>query len=279
MRRFILFLILFFGTSFLFYIIALIDFKPVTIDISGYVLLKDGANPEGIRVEIIEPYYKVIFRKPVRHFFTDSTGFYKLEKIEAPIGTLGEVFILWLDGRKKKAPCLKLRITKKGYLPTEVLILKFKPTVKIPFLSLDKKGGRNPLNEITSEDEIKIIKNTTKYRFCAEHDYLWFYPEYYDLELKIPTDDERKDVVAKLRLIIEPLYTNFYEELNESSPKLRSLIKVLIPEVSVEEIKLQGGENFANSLSNPSLIDKLNEILINSRIKHIRLTAIELVRK
>ncbi len=279
MRRFILFSILFFAISFLFYIIISIDFKPVTINISGYLSLENEANQEGIRVEVIEPYHKIIFRKPIRHFFTDSTGFYKLEEIKAPMGILGETFILWLDGQKKKAPYLKLRIVKKDYLPTEVLILKFTPTVKIPFLSLDKKGGRKPLNEITSEDEIKIIKNVTKYRFCALHDYLWFYPEYYDIELIIPTDEERKDVKAKLRLIIEPLYTNFDEELNESSQELRELIRVFIPEVSTEEVKFQGGENFANSLSNPSLIDKLNEILMNSRIKDIRLISIKLVKK
>ncbi|MEW6095666.1 MAG: hypothetical protein AB1567_03950 [bacterium] len=279
MRRFILFLILFFGISFLFYIIVLIDFKPVTINISGYLSLEDGVTPEGVKVEVVKPYHKTIFREPIRHFFTDSTGFYKLEEIDAPMGSLGEIFILWLDGRKKKVPYLKLRITKKGYLPTEVLILKFSPTVEIPFLTLDKKDGRKPLNEIIAEDKIKIIKNITKYRFCALDDYLWFYPEYYDLELRIPTDEKRKDVKAKLRLIIEPLYTNFDEELNESAQQLTRLIKVFIPEVSCEEVKLHGGENFANSLSNPSLIDKLNEILINSRIKHIRLTAIELVKK
>jgi hypothetical protein len=280
MRRFILFLILFFGISFLFYIIILIDFKPTTINISGYLSLEDRANPEGVKVEVIPPYYKAVFRKPVRHFFTDSTGFYKLENIDAPMGALGEIFILWLDGRKKKTPYLKLRITKKGYLPTEVLILKFNPNLKIPFLSLDKEGGRKLLNEITAEgDEIKIIKNVTKYRFCALHDYLWFYPEFYNLEIRIPTDDERRDVKAKLRLIIDPLYTNFYEELDKSSDELEELIRMLIPEVSAEEVKLHGGENFANSLSNPSLIDKLNEMLINSKIKHIRLTSIELVKR
>lgn len=279
MRRFILFLILFFGISFLFYIIILIDFKPSIINISGYVSLEDMANPEGVKVEVVPPYYKAIFRKPVRHFFTNSTGFYKLEEIEAPIGALGEIFILWLDGRKEKTPYLKLRITKKGYLPTEVLILKFTSNVKIPFLILDKEGGRKLLNEIIEEDKIKIIKNVTKYRFCALHDYLWFYPEYYNLEVIIPTDDERRDIKVKLQLIIDPLYTNFNEELDGASDELEELIKILIPEVSVEDVKLHGGENFANSLCNPSLIDKLNEILINSKIKHIRLTSIELVKK
>jgi len=279
MRRFILFVILFFGISFLFYIIVLIDFKPVTINISGYLSLEDNTNPEGVKVEVIPFYNNPIFRKPVKHFFTDATGFYQLKDIEAPLGALGEIFILWLDGRKKKETYLKLKITKKGYLPAEILILKFKPTINIPFLSLDKEGGRKLLNEIISENEVKVIKNVTKYKFCSLHDYLWFYPESYDLELIIPTDDLRKDVKAKLRLIIQPLYTNFEDELNESVEKLRKLIRILIPEISIEEVKMYGGENFANSLSNPSLLDKLNEILINSKIKHIHLTYIELVKK
>jgi len=279
MRRFILFLILFFGISFLFYIIVLIDFKPVTINISGYISLEDSDNSEGIRVEVVKPYHKIIFREPLQHYFTDSIGFYKLENVKVPMGALGEIFILWLDGRREKVPYLKLRISKKGYLPTDVLILKLRHTVNIPFLTLDKEGGRKPLNEVISEHGIKIIKNATKYRFCALHNYLWFFPKYYDLELRIPTDNERKDVKAKLRLIIEPLYTNFDEELNNSAQKLKRLIKVLIPEVSYEEVKAHGGENLANSLSNPSLIDKLNQILINSNIKHIRLTDIELVKR
>lgn len=279
MSRFILFLILFFGLTFLFYIIVLIDFKPVTINISGYLSLEDNANPEGVKVEVSPLYYKPIFRKPLKHFFTDSTGFYTLKEVEAPLGLLGEVFILWLDGRKKKGAYLKLKITKKDYLPTEVLIFKFKPSIKIPLITLDKKGGRKLLNEVISENGVKIIKNVTKYKFCPLHDYLWFYPTYYDLEIRIPTDDVNKEVAAKLRLIIEPLYTNFEEELDESTSKLKRLIRVLIPEISTEEIKLQGGENFANSLSNPSLLVKLNEILINSKIKYIRLTYLELVKK
>jgi len=279
MRRFILFVILFLGISFLFYIIALIDVKPVTINISGYLSLEDNANPEGIKVEVIPFYHKPIFRKPLKHFFTDASGYYNLKEIEAPLGPLGEIFILWLDGRKKKETYLKLKIIKKGYLPTEILILKFKPTINIPCLSLDKETGRKPLNQIISENGIKIIKNVTKYKFCPLHDYLWFYPNYYDFELIIPTDDVRKDVQAKLRLIIQPLYTNFEEELNESVEGLRKLIRVLIPEVSTEEVKLYGGENLANSLSNPSLVDKLNGILINSKIKHIFLTGIELVKR
>lgn len=279
MRRFFLFLILFYGLVFLFYIIVLIDFKPVTINISGYLSLEDNANLEGLKVEVSPFYPKPIFRKPVKHFFTDSTGFYKLEEVEAPLGPLGEIFILWLDGCKKKGSYLKLKMTKKGYLPTEVLILKFKPSIKVPLISLDKESGRKQLNEIISENEVKIIKNVTPYKFCPLHDYLWFYPTYYDLEIRIPTEDVKKEVAAKLRLIIKPLYTNFEEELDESTAKLRRLIRTLIPEISTEEIKLQGGENFANSLANPSLLDKINEILFNSKIKHIRLIDLELVKK
>ncbi|MEW6606616.1 MAG: hypothetical protein AB1414_04055 [bacterium] len=279
MRRFILFLILFFGISFLFYITILRDFKPTTINISGYLSLEDRVSAEGVKVEVVPFYPKRIFRKPVQHFFTDSTGFYKLEEIEVPIGPLGEIFVLWLDGQKKKAPYLKLRIIKKGYLPVEVLIFKFTPIVKIPFLTLDKEGTRKPLNEVISENGIKIVKNITRYRFCALHNYLWFYPEYYDLELIIPTDKPKQNVKLKLRLINEPLYTNFEEELSESADELKGIIKILIPEIPVEEVKLRGGENVANSLSNPSLVDKLNEILINSKIKHIRLTSIDLVKK
>ncbi|MDI6734966.1 MAG: hypothetical protein QME42_02025 [bacterium] len=279
MRRFILFLILFFGISFLFYIILSIDFKPVTISISGYVLLEDMTSPEGIKVEVVTTYHKAIFRKPIKHFFADAIGFYQLEEINAPKGSVGEIFLLWLDGRKEKAPYLKLRITKKGYLTTEVLILKWRPIIKIPMLSLDREGTRRPLNEIIAGDEIKIIKNVTKYKFCALHDYLWFYPEYYDLEIRIPTDDKDKNVQAKLRLIIAPRYTNFEEELNKSTPRLKNLIRLLIPEISAEEIKSQGGVDFANSLSNPSLVDKLNEILIDSKITYIHLTSIELVKR
>lgn len=279
MSRFILFLILFFGLTFLFYIIVLIDFKPVTINISGYLSLEDNANPEGVKVEVSPFYYKPIFRKPLKHFFTDSTGYYTLKEVEVPLGPLGEIFILWLDGRKKKQAYLKLKITKKDYLPTEVLIFKFKPSIKIPLITLDKKEGRKQLNMVISENEVKIIKNVTKYKFCPIHDYLWFYPTYYDMEIRMPTENVKKEVVAKLQLIIEPLYTNFEEELDESTSKLRRLIKVFIPEISTEEVKLRGGENFANSLSNPSLLVKLNEILINSKIKHIRLTYIELVKK
>ncbi|MFH1562123.1 MAG: hypothetical protein ABIF11_01700 [Nitrospirota bacterium] len=279
MRRFILFLILFLGISFLFYIILIKDFKPVTISISGYLSLEDMVSPEGIKVEVVKTYHKAIFRKPIKHFFADSIGFYQLEEIDAPVGSVGEIFLLWLDGRKEKAPYLKLRITKKGYLPTEVLILKFIPIIKIPLLSLDKEGSHKPLNEIIAEDGIKIIKNVTKYKFCALHNYLWFYPEYYDLEIRIPTDDNDKDVQAKLRLIITPRYTNFEEEINESTQRLKNSIRLLIPEISAEEIKLQGGVDFANSLSNPSLVDKLNEILIDSKITHIHLTSIDLVRK
>ena len=279
MRRFILFLILFLGISFLFYIILLRDFKPVTISISGYLSLEDMASPEGIKVEVVTTYHKAIFRKPIKHFFTDSIGFYQLEEIDVPTGSVGEIFLLWLDGHKKKASYLKLRITKKGYLPTEILILKWTPIVKIPILSLDKEGSRKPLNEIIVEDGIKIIKNATKYKFCALHDYLWFYPEYYDLEIRIPTDAKDKDVQAKLRLIIAPRYTNFEEEINESTQRLKNSIKLLIPEISAEEIKSQGGVNFANSLSNPSLVDKLNETLTDSKITYIHLTSIELVKK
>lgn len=281
MRRFILFSILFFGIAFLSYIIVLIDFKPVnTVNISGYVSLEDNAIPEGIRVEVIKPYYNVVFREPVKHSFTDSTGFYSLEEVKIYTGALGEVFILWLDGGKKKMPYLKLRITKKGYLPTEVLIFKFTtPTVKIPFLTLDKKEGSKPLNEITSTDKIKIIKNATRYRFCALHNYIWFYPECYDVEFRIPTDEKRKEVKVKLRLIIEPLYTNFDRELNASIQKLEKVIKEFIPEVPVAEVRLHGGENLANSLSNPSLVEKLNEILVTSKIRHVRLINIGLVRK
>lgn len=279
MRRFILFLILFFGISFLFYIIVLIDFKPVLINISGYVALENTTNAEGVKVEIVESYNKTIFKKPVQQFFTDSTGFYRLENIPAPMGPLGEIFILWLDGQKKKGSYLKLRLIKKDYLLTEVLIYEFKPEIKIPLITLDQKGGRKLLNEVTSGDGIKIIKNITKYRFCPLHNYLWFYPEYFDLEIKIPTDDDRKNVLVKMRLIIEPLYTDFDEELNESGDELSKSIRLLIPEITVEEVNLHGGENLANSLSNPSLIDKLNEVLINSRIKHIRLTSVDLVKR
>ena len=114
MRRFILFLILFLGISFLFYTILSIDFKPVPISISGYVSLEDMASPEGIKVEVVKAYHKAIFRKPIKHFFADAIGFYQLEEINAPRGSVGEMFLLWLDGRKEKAPYLKLRITKKA---------------------------------------------------------------------------------------------------------------------------------------------------------------------
>lgn len=277
MGRFFLFILFLLFISLGFCITAQLDFKSEEISISGSVFLADKSNPDGIKIKIIRPKSQIFTKEINNYCLTDSSGNYYFKNLRAPKGLVGKAFLLWLNGDKEWSPHLRLRLSKEGYLPTDIIIVKYKPDIMIPSITLDNKQQRCQLNQLIYENnQIKILKNVTDYYFCPIHNYFWFYPQRYDIDIVIPTEDKKEIVEAKIRFIIQPIYTTFREEIEGVRHELINTVQRLIPNISQEQVKIYEETAIANLLSNQSLINKLNLLLHDSKIKHIQLLSANL---
>lgn len=277
MERFALFILLLILVTLGFCVVSQLDFLPKEISISGSAFLEDNVQPDGIKIRVLKPKAQ-IFAKEIRDYcLTDASGRYYLKRLKASKGVIGEVFLLWLSGNKEWKPYLRLRVYKEGYLPTDIIIVDYNPKISIPPIILDDNQHRRRLNQIVYEDnQIKILKNVMEYYFCPAHNYFWFYPRCYDFKVNIPTEEGDEVIAAKIRLIIQPLYTTFGEEIKRQQDSLGQAIQDLIPEISKTEVDLHGGEAIADAVANQSLITKLNLLLIDSKVEHIQLISAKL---
>ncbi|MEK7273673.1 MAG: hypothetical protein AAB110_00305, partial [Candidatus Desantisbacteria bacterium] len=239
--------------------------------LQGYVSLEKESNYEGIRVEVINPIRRIFKPKPKRRMTTESSGEYCLEKISVSKGTIGEIFINWLEQKEMSAPCLRIRITKSGYLPVEILISKFPQVISIPPIELECEDIRHQFNQFSYKDEnIRIIKNITPYKFCITHNYFLFYPKYYNITVETPLKEASGSVTLDLQLIFKPIYTTCNEELKKMTPKLADQIKCFVPKAQTIETELPSTMEITNAICDKTLLQKLNSLLSDSVIKQIR---------
>lgn len=271
MGRFFLLTIFSLGIGTWITFVAQSDFETAEVTLQGHISLEKEQNFEGIRVEIINPVRRILKPKPKRRITTDVCGEYCLEKVSVSKGTIGETFICWLEQKKIPTPYLRIRITKSGYLPVEILILKFPPVIHLPQIDLEREDTRHQFNQFLCKDEnMKIIKNVTPYKFCATHNYFFFYPRYYHLTVETPLREASGSVILELELIFKPLSTTCTEELKNMRPRLANQIKYFVPKAQTIETELPSIIEITNAISSKSLLNKLNNLLLDSCIKQIR---------
>ncbi|MEK7813037.1 MAG: hypothetical protein AAB296_04685 [Candidatus Desantisbacteria bacterium] len=271
MGRFFLLIIFSLGIGSWIIFVAQSDFETAEITLQGYVSLEKESNYEGIRVEVINPIRRIFKPKPKRRMTTESSGEYCLEKISVSKGTIGEIFINWLEQKEISAPCLRIRITKSGYLPVEILISKFPQVISIPPIELECEDIRHQFNQFSYKDEnIRIIKNITPYKFCITHNYFLFYPKYYNITVETPLKEASGSVTLDLQLIFKPIYTTCNKELKKMTPKLADQIKYFVPKAQTIETELPSTMEITNAICDKALLQKLNSFLSDSAIKQIR---------
>jgi hypothetical protein len=271
MGRFLLLIILLFGISAGIIFMAQSDINTVEVTLRGYVTLEKESNFEGVKVEVIRTIHRVFKKEPKRRITTDKSGMYCLEKVKVSEGLIGDIFIRWLEGKDRSIPYLKLRISKPGYLPVDVLIFKFTPTIYIPQIELDRKDIRHKLNIfLYNTPDMKIIKNVTPYKFCPTHNYFLFYPKYYNLTVETLLREAGGSVTVELQLIFTPLYITWEKELEKLTPKLARIIKSFIPKAQAIETELPSTMELNNVICSPDLIRKLNKLISDSQIQQIR---------
>lgn len=272
MGRFFLLIIFSLGIGSWVTFVAQSDFETAEVTLQGYVSLEKESNYEGIRVEVVNPVRRIFNPKPKRRMTTEASGEYCLEKISVSKGTIGEIFVNWLEQKKISAPCLRVRITKSGYLPVEILISKFPPVISIPQIELEREDIKHQFNQFSYKDEnIKIIKNVTPYRFCITHNYFFFYPRYYNITVETPLKEANGSVILDLQLIFKPIYTTCNEEIQGMTPKLANQIKYFVPKAQIIETELPSTMEITNVLCDKTLLQKLNSLLSDSAIKQIRI--------
>ncbi|MFH1963709.1 MAG: hypothetical protein ABIJ30_12720 [bacterium] len=273
MGRFFLLTIFSLGIGAWITFVAQSDFETAEVTLQGYVSLEKENNSEGIRVEVINPVRRIFNPKPKRRMTTDTSGEYCLEKISISKGTIGEIFIQWLEQKERSLPYLRIRITKSGYLPVEILISKFPTVLSIPQIELEREDIRHQFNQFSYKDEnIKIIKNVTPYKFCMTHNYFSFYPRYYNMTVETPLREANGSVIVSLQLIFKPIYTTCNEELKNMTPKLVNRIKCFVPKAQTIETELPSTLEITNAFCDKTLLQKLNNLLVDSSIKQIRIT-------
>jgi hypothetical protein len=272
MGRFFLLIIFSLGIGSWTIFVAQSDFETAEVTLQGYVSLEQEGNYEGIRVEVINPNRRIFKPKPKRRMTTESSGEYCLEKISVSKETIGEIFINWLEQKEVSSPCLRIRITKSGYLPVEILISKFPPVISIPPIELEREDIRHQFNQFSYKDKnIRIIKNVTPYKFCITHDYFFFYPKYYNFTVETLLKEASGSVLLDLQLIFKPLYTTCNEELQNMTPKLANQIKYFVPKAQIIETELPSSIELTNAICDKTLLQKLNSLLSDSAIKQIRI--------
>ncbi|MFH1097448.1 MAG: hypothetical protein ABH886_02290 [Candidatus Desantisbacteria bacterium] len=271
MGRFFLLTIFSLGIGTWITFVAQSDIETAEVTIQGHVSLEKETNYEGTRIEIINPVRRIFKPKPKRRITTDTYGEYCLEKINVSKGTIGEIFVQWLEQKERSTPYLRIRITKSGYLPVEILILKFPPIIHLPQIELEREDTRHQFNQFLCFDtNMKIIKNITPYKFCVKHNYFLFYPRCYHLTVETPLREASGSVILDLQLIFKPLSTTCNKELENMTPKLANQIKYFVPKAQTIETELPSILEITNAISSKTLLNKLNSLLLDSEIKQIR---------
>ncbi len=273
MGRFFLLIVFSLGIGSWMIFVAQSDFETAEVTIQGYVSLEKESNYEGIRVEVVNSNRRVFKPKPKRRMTTEASGEYCLEKISVSKGNIGEIFIKWLEQKEISAPYLRLRITKSGYLPVEILVFKFPSVISIPPIELEREDIKHQFNQFSYKDEnIRIIKNVTQYKFCITHNYFFFYPQYYNITVETPLKEASGSVILDLQLIFKPIYTTCNEELQRMTPKLADQIKKFVPKAQTIETELPSTIEITNAICvDKALLQKLNGLLSESAIKQIRI--------